>query len=218
MAEAKYPISNDRMAELLEKYPFLKHRYFWKLEPDDVYTTVEENLEHNYYKYWDGTGWEDIWKNRYLPRLFKEYDSWDDDTKKKFYFSQVKEKYGTLRIYTSFSSDNDLETIAEWFSEYTCAECGKEPHTKDGKRVIWTTRGWITNLCEDCARKYIEKGYDEDFIDENADINETLKSMMHVKEKPFGYIRFGKPHDRTVLFRETDDNWMEIDKVLEGDK
>ena len=217
MSDAKYPIDDKKMEELLEKYPFLKHRHFWKLEPDEVYGTLEENLEHNYYKYWDGTGWEDIWKNRYLPRLFKEYDSWDDDTKKKFYFSQVKEKFGTLRIYTSFSSDNDLETIAEWFSEYTCAKCGKEPRTEDGKRVIWTTRGWIMNLCEDCARKYIENGY-EDLADEDATVNETLKAIRHVKEKPFGYIRSGKPRSKTVLFRETDDNWMEIDKVIEGDE
>lgn len=46
-------------------------------------------------------------------RLFKEYDSWDDETKSKFFFTDVKEKFGGMRIYTTFSSNKHLEMIAE---------------------------------------------------------------------------------------------------------
>ena len=127
MNNAKFPISDADMLALLGKYPFLKHRNYWKTVPDDCYHTDKENIEYNYYKYWDGSGWEDLWKNRYLPRLFKEYDSWDDKTKSGFFITDTKEKFGELRIYTSFSSGKSLESIAEWLSGYTCQHCGAEP-------------------------------------------------------------------------------------------
>ena len=47
MNEAKFPISDSDMLELLKKYPFLKMRNFWKQEPDDTYKTDAENIEHN---------------------------------------------------------------------------------------------------------------------------------------------------------------------------
>lgn len=212
MNEAKFPISDKDMLELLNKYPFLKMRNWWKPEPDDIYKTDAENIEHNKYKYWDGTGWEDLWKNRYLPRLFKEYDSWDDETKKQFYFSQIKEKYGSLRIYTSFSSDKHLEGIAESLSEYTCQYCGKEPR-ENGKRVIWTTGGWVTNLCHDCAVDYLLKDRDSWT---SVEIEKELNEMKH-ECKGFGYKQYGKKCIE-VTYKETPDGWLEVDKEVELDK
>ena len=205
MNEAKYPISDEKMLELLTKYPFLKHRRFWKAEPDDVYDNDKDNIEHNKYKIWDGSGWEDLWKNRYLPRLFKEYDSWDEETKQHFYITDVKEKFGELRIYCSGYSDKHLESIAGWLSNFTCQYCGAEPR-EDGRRVIWTTGGWITHLCKDCARKHLI----EEEVPEH-EIEETLNEMKEIA-CTYGYKQFGKDGVTSVTFKETDDGWLEKDK------
>ena len=200
----KYPISDEAMLDLLNKYPFLKFRKaYGSREP--AYETDAEDIENNYYKYWDGTGWEDLWKNRYLPRLFKLYDSWDDETKARFEFMDVKEKYGELRVYTSVSTGEDsLNGIAESLSSWICYDCGKEPRTADGKRVIWTTGGWITNLCEDCARKALGHGV-------RTSEEDDLDNMRTVKEKPFGYTRFSREGDIKVIYKETEDGWLERD-------
>lgn len=201
----KYPISGEAMLALLNKYPFLKFRKtYGSCEP--VYETDAEDIENNYYKYWDGHGWENLWKNRYLPRLFKLYDSWDDETKEKFCFTEIKEKYGELRIYTSVSTGEDsLNEIASDLSSWICADCGAEPR-EEGCRVIWTTGGWITNLCEDCARKALETGLRTSFDDQ-------LDTMKNVKTKPFGYTVYRLGQETKVIFKETEDGWLERDHV-----
>ena len=205
MTTPKYPISDKDMLDLLSKYPFLKYHRFWKAEPDDVYDNDKDNIEHNKYKIWDGSGWEDLWKNRYLPRLFKEYDSWDEETKQHFYITDIKEKFGELRIYCSDYSDKNLESIAEWLSNFTCQYCGAEPR-EDGRRVIWTIDGWITHLCKDCARKHlIEEEVPEDKIEEE------LNSMKEIAYT-YGFKRFSKDGITLVTFKETDDGWLEKDK------
>lgn len=207
--QPKFPISDEKMLELLNKYPFLKHRHFWKQVPDDVYKTDAENIENNYYKYWDGSGWEDLWKNRYLPRLFKAYDSWSDEDKAQFYFTQVKEKFGDLRIYTSFYTKERLEDIAEAISGWTCAACGKEPRDQHGRRVIWTTTdGWITHLCKECAKKDLRaNGVSED------DLLDELDKIKTVQVKPDGFIRFSPEGEIRTTYKDTPDGWYEIDKV-----
>lgn len=209
---AKFPISDEKMLELLKKYPFLKMRNFWKQEPDDTFKTDAENIEHNKYKIWDGSGWEDLWKNRYLPRLFKEYDSWDEDTKSKFFFTDVKEKFGEMRIYTTFSSDKNLENIAEWLSSCTCQYCGAEPRTPDGKRMSYQSCGWITNMCRNCAIEHVLKP--AGVTEENYETE--LKNMESVVYR-FSFKRYGNPTIMTT-FKETDDGWLEVDKVEELDK
>ena len=215
MNEAKFPISDSDMLELLKKYPFLKMRNFWKQEPDDTFKTDAENIEHNKYKIWDGSGWEDLWKNRYLPRLFKEYDSWDEETKANFFITDIKEKFGELRIYCSGYSDKNLESIAEWLSGFTCQYCGSEPRTEDGKRVIWTTGGWITHLCRNCA---IDHLHHENTNLSSDEIEKQLNEMKTIQEKPFGFIRFSKDKDIKTIFKETSDNWLEVDRIEELDK
>lgn len=206
----KYPITDENMLDLLRRYPFLKIR---KIHGDgsDEYLTDEENIENNYYKIWDGSGWENLWKNRYLLRLFKLYDSWDNEKKQQFNFTDIKEKFGTLRIYTSVHTDDRLEGIAENISGYTCAECGKEPRTEDGKRVIWTTGGWITNLCKDCVRKYVLKNAEGELPEEV--IEQYVDNMKNVQEKPFGYKQYGQDSVKEVIYKETPDGWLEVDKI-----
>jgi hypothetical protein len=67
-------------------------------------------------------------------------------------FTQVKEKYGTLRVYmdNTSSSDNELITYAELMSECTCEECGNSGRTY--------MLGWHKTLCvQHAVARYGEK-------------------------------------------------------------
>lgn len=64
-----------------------------------------------------------------------------------FAILQVKEKYGTLRVYVSSASDAIFDRIdqAELESAATCEICGK-PGKLRGTH-------WVETLCDDCAKE-----------------------------------------------------------------
>ena len=68
-------------------------------------------------------------------------------------FTQIKEKYGTLRVYPNFIF-GDVDKIInkyEKISERICIECG-EPATK-------ISLGWISPWCDECASKNTYERY-----------------------------------------------------------
>jgi hypothetical protein len=83
----------------------------------------------------------------WLYKIFKIYD---------FEITQVKEKYGLLRIYLSSETDKISEIIEryEYLSEHVCEECGKFETAK-----IRLSHGWYKTLCEECSKKL---GFDYD--------------------------------------------------------
>lgn len=89
------------------------------------------------------------WNKLIIPILdyIDLYNSGHDD---KIEILQIKEKFGGLRIYTSFSTPelDQLIDDAEEQSFKTCEYCGST------KNVSQTT-GWIKTLCRKCMR---EKG------------------------------------------------------------
>lgn len=208
--QPKYPISDDDMRELLAKYPFLRYLPEDPGSPDND----AEQLAVNYYKTWDGTGWEDLWKHRYLPRLFRLYDSWDEEKRRSFRFTDVKSKYGEIRIYTSVSTGEDsLEGIAESLSGWICERCGEEPRNRGGYREIWTTGGWIMNLCRNCMLRELMVHGDDGGTMTRQDAEGKLDSLHHVCEKGFGYTRSSQKGTVNVKFRETPDGWLARDRV-----
>lgn len=201
MKEAKIPISDDEMRVLLQKYPFLVIENFYDREP--VYKSEEEKISKNWYKEFDGYGWEELWK-RYLKHLFEWYDQQSEDIKKSFHFSDVKEKFGELRIYTVGGHSDHLEWIAEWLSSVTCQFCGKVTKDEEDPRwfKIWRTGGWITNMCEECAKKYQKEMVERDQLD----------SLM-VKVRTFGYRQYGKDGVRFAKYEDDGNGWL---KKIEG--
>ena len=63
-------------------------------------------------------------------------------------FTQVKEKYGTLRIYTNYTDDyiSGVIVMAENMSGSTCEVCGV-PGRLTGK-------GWYSTLCKRCEKEH----------------------------------------------------------------
>lgn len=62
-----------------------------------------------------------------------------------FKIIQIKEKFGQLRIYTTFSDDyiSGVISLASSISLCTCEVCGN-------KGSIDPTNQWIRTLCDDC--------------------------------------------------------------------
>lgn len=73
---------------------------------------------------------------------------------KGFFPQQIKEKFASLRYYTTYENEEISKAIkeAEEQSIKTCEICGKDGKTK-------YRRTWYKTLCEECAEKH---GY-EDF-------------------------------------------------------
>ena len=89
------------------------------------------------------------WNKLIIPILdyIDLYNSGHDD---KIEILQIKEKFGGLRIYTSFSTPelDQLIDDAEEQSFKTCEYCGSTENVSQ-------TTGWIKTLCSKCMR---EKG------------------------------------------------------------
>lgn len=64
--------------------------------------------------------------------------------------SQVKEKYGTLRVYMSFSTDKmeDLIDEAEILSAHVCEKCGDNGELR-------SRLPWMLTLCNKCFFKHL---------------------------------------------------------------
>ena len=94
-------------------------------------------------------GWFDI-----IYDLCSEIDCiLTDEDRLTFTVDQVKEKYGTLRFYTSWESPEITKLIraAEDLSSETCEICGKK-----GKLMI--SGGWYKTICPEHA---VLLNYDE---------------------------------------------------------
>ena len=87
-------------------------------------------------------GWFDL-----LWDLFEQIEK-ELDSKSEFRVSQVKEKYGGLRVYVWGGSDKvqDLISAAEKKSETICEDCGKP-----GK--LNQVCGWWATECKKCLAK-----------------------------------------------------------------
>jgi len=94
------------------------------------------------------------WKSLYQPILDKidEYNK-DKEDNDKIRVMQVKEKFGTLRIYVDNAPQEIYDEIdkAERTSSIVCEECGyKNPHKVSTSLVL----GWYRTLCQRCKDKY----------------------------------------------------------------
>lgn len=122
--------------ELVERYPFLKvdPEYNYIDKPEELYS--EEDL-------YIPKGWRDLFLKccEELREALVKLDMLD-----KFKIDQLKEKYGSMRIYTNISNPI-INSIIERYtiiSEFTCCVCGKLA-TKE-------TTGWICPYCDDCIK------------------------------------------------------------------
>jgi len=86
-------------------------------------------------------GWNDIIEN-----MLEQLQIESNNQKEQVVIEQIKEKFGTLRVYHSgLYSDNVNQIVrrAELKSAETCEVCGKKGEVRGG--------GWIKTLCDEHA-------------------------------------------------------------------
>lgn len=130
--------------KLLEKYPWLYpvSEYTGKpLEDYDYSFTWMDDIP---------LGWNIAFGKQMveeLGALLEKYNYQDE-----YSICQIKEKFGGLRWYDNGFPTEGYEEYKEWLDKYeelsfkTCIDCGKP--------AKYFTRGWITPICEDCAKEY----------------------------------------------------------------
>jgi len=136
-----------------KKYPFWKAYNVWTRKFCGYSFTEYDNI---------AKGWQIAFGKQLSKELKKvgkeELKRLNKESKDKKYkwkdilqFEQIKEKYGTLRLYASGTEKiQNILSKYESLSEEYCIHCGKP--------VQYRTKGWITFICEDCLRKEYEYG------------------------------------------------------------
>lgn len=99
----------------------------------------------------------------------KEYNK-DKKEEDQICFTQIKEKWGLLRIYVNFGTKELYKLIdeAEEKSANVCEYCGSEENVGMRETV------WLTTMCIDCIKEIVKKnGYPQSWRE-----NETGKLFM----------------------------------------
>lgn len=92
-------------------------------------------------------------------------------------FDQVKEKFGSLRIYYT-GGDYKIQNMvdfAEQLSESICEECGKFNYS-----IGRTTKGWIRNVCQECVEKWND---DRGWKKHDTELESVFKAAIEDKER-----------------------------------
>lgn len=97
------------------------------------------------YTEWDAmpVGWNKAFGKQYLKDLKKQLKK--DKMLYKFRIMDLKEKYGTARLYINYGSPELYNIINKYesLSWNTCIQCGKP--------ATYTSKGWIAPYCEECV-------------------------------------------------------------------
>lgn len=125
---------------LVERYPFLL--------PRNVFTDkIPEDYDYTYIKYLEiPKGWKKLFfqmcEDIRQPLIDANYLD-------KFRFSQIKEKYNTMRCY-HFGAPEEVDEIINKYcmmASYVCTNCGKP--------AMYETDGYIASFCEECWKDLV---------------------------------------------------------------
>lgn len=107
----------------------------------DPYRLINANLSPGYRHLHVDDGWYQI-----IWDLCEEIEPHVKDDPG-FHFIQVKEKFGTIRVYVSHYTDQIQASLtkADKRSSYTCEVCGKPGKLRDSS--------WLRTYCDDCHTK-----------------------------------------------------------------
>ena len=113
---------------------------------EEVYSNYEHQL--SLYKSWKSFIPCERYSQKQLDLLVEEYKQKTEEEKEKLpIILQIKEKYGTLRVYSSYEDERvrAIFSMAEKMSGVTCEICGNAGMTY---RV-----GWHRTLCPEHAKE-----------------------------------------------------------------
>lgn len=193
--------------KLIEKYPFLLPRSPWTGKPRDDYNyefTERDRVED---------GWVGLF-DEFCEVFNVVYKRLPENDREKCYFTQIKEKYGSLRLYMSRASEEmwDILHYYEGLSGYTCIRCGKQPKDSKGRHIIWNSFGYILPFCKECA-KYVEYEFEKKYFDKPISRKQYLEENFtkYVQKKPFRRMTYVDDH---YVYHSYEDKVNEIKKLL----
>ena len=158
----KLQMKNKR---LVKKWYWLKPRNVWTSKPlkDYDYTFIE----------W---GWCNGWDKAFGQMFMDELGAAIKEAGQKDYMIvQIKEKYGSLRLYDSGSTEKVERIIDKYeiISQNICMNCGHEA-------PMINNAGWIMPMCQGCYRKYYrrrEKWKIDHYSDYVSPTDEEIQEM-----------------------------------------
>lgn len=136
-------MTQEKIKELIDRYPFLLPRNVWTDE-------VDEDYDYSYiFPLEIPDGWDKLFfqlcEDIRQPLI-------DADYLDKFRLLQVKEKFNRLEVYNQGVPEaaSVVEDIIDKYSMmagYVCTVCGKP--------ATFETRGYIASYCDDCWKDYV---------------------------------------------------------------
>ena len=180
--------------EFAERYPFLQHRDwdfekkqyikdYWKPE-DDAVKSGYQKADNPVMEFYQGDfhGWNSLilcWAEK-VREVF--INNGDGKIPEDIFITDIKEKYGSLRISFNYGFKapyekiNELTAMAEHLSYYWCYCCGHIGRTSNEKKLAsYCSKGyWISYQCKKCAKK--ESWHD---IKAYGIKNEYFKKWLH---------------------------------------
>ena len=126
---------------LCEKYPFLlpRNRFSGEVVEDYDYSYTELDAMPD--------GWRKVFGEQMCEEIQNELNKLSGEDKLKYRIMQIKEKYGSLRWYTNWTTDGLEKVIAKYEAEScrTCCKCGA--------LATKISLGWISPWCDECAER-----------------------------------------------------------------
>lgn len=126
-------MKKELQEKLIKKYP---HFFDWIKEYKGPIHPIQFGFEIE-------DGW--YWLLENLFEYLTNYQESNFEDNEKIKITQIKEKYGTLRVY--YDGGNEVTDGMVWFAEHLssklCERCGSNHN-------IIRTEGWIKYLCKSC--------------------------------------------------------------------
>lgn len=144
-------LTKEENKKLCEQYPFLIPSNRWSgkriTEGAGFWPAVPDAVPKWDYEYTELDNMPDGWRTAFGHQFCEELkDALEHSGVLETYrITQIKEKFGTLRIYDAGGTELSDAVIQKYaaLSRHTCVKCGK-PATK-------ITRGYISPYCDDCC-------------------------------------------------------------------
>ena len=190
----------EQNKKLCQEYPFLKPKW---AEDDFDYTWTElDNIPK---------GWRIAFGDLFCRDLKKALElEFPDGIPNDFYFIDIKEKWGALRLCMPYESGHIKEFMHkyEYISQYVCIECGV-PYPF----AHMTYHGWVQPMCEKCFLKQNKHLKHEDYM------QTILRDLDNVKAGPKKVLTiktYGPDNTSSSYDINIRDTWNEIvDKYVE---
>lgn len=179
---------------LIKKYYWLAPRYWWNNQ-------IFKDYNYTFINWGVAPGWDKAYGWLYLKELGEAVK---ESGRKDFSILQIKEKYGSHRVYCSGTTEKVHRIIDKYehISENVCYYCGKE--------APMTDTGWVLPQCFRCFCKVYrrnEKWYLENHMEETPKTDEELREIYEksICDTPDENGEYHIPETYTVRRFSTDD-------------